>query len=459
MKEKVNKRRLLLFLVTLVAGTMTAGSYASELLGLLEVLRENGTITQAQYRRLRDEAVRGSGRAETRPPVASADDASIKPVAKASKADRESGVEARFGKTGGLTWKDRKRGLELELGGRLFIDAFKYRSDLERMGSGTELRAARVSLKGAIGDGWKFKAQYDFAENDPSVKDAYIRYSGFQHPNNITLGQFKEPFSLEDQTSSKDITFMERASPVDVFSPGRALGIGLDDHGERWSLSAGLFGEPVGDAPADEGSEGWGMAVRGTLALTPVDRYILHLGASGAYREPDSERELRYRAGPESHLTSVRLVNTGKIDMVDDSRTVGLEAALAGRPVSVQGEYIRTQVKRDGGTPALSFHGWYLFGSWFLTGESRPYIASDGTFGRLIPEGDWGAWELALRYSALDLDDRDVLGGDMNGITLGLNWYINPRIRFMANYIRVNSEREGVSDDPDVFQLRGQLVF
>ncbi len=341
----------------------------------------------------------------------------------------------------------------------MFLDAVSYQDDREPMGSGTELRAARISLKGSLAEDRKFKAQYDFAEDDLSVKDVYLRYRGFRHLDSLTLGQFKEPFSLEEQTSSKHITFMERTLPVDTFSPGRALGLGIDEHGKSWSLSAGLFADAVGEVPADEGNEGWGLAGRGTLALFREDRRSLHLGAAVEFREADSDGEVRYRAGPESHLTSVFLVNTGKIEAVYQTRTLGLEAALVEGPFSLQGEYIQAHVERDGTNPGLDFSGWYLFGSWLLTGKSRPYSASDGAFDPIIPRGDWGAWELALRYSMLDLNDGDILGGVANSTTLGLNWYINPRIRFMANYIRMDSERAGVSDDPDIFQLRSQLVF
>ncbi len=456
MKPKQNTRRRGAALVAAIALVATGGAGASELLGLLQVLRDNGTITQAQFQRLSEEAAQGSRQAATQSTQVVASNQT--PEAEAAE-DGGPAVETRFGKHGGLTWKDRERGLELTLGGRLFIDAVHHREDAEPLGDGTELRAARISLKGSLAEDWKFKAQYDFAENDLSVKDVYLSYSGFRHPDGITVGHFKEPFSLDEQTSGKHITFMERALPVDVFSPGRALGVGLDGHGKSWSLGAGLFAESVGDVPAGEGNEGWAVAGRATLAPIRGEWRNLHLGAALEYRRPDAEGEVRYRAGPESHLTSVNLVNTGKIDQVAHTRTFGLEAALVQGPFSLQGEYIQAHVARDGGNGGLDFGGWYLYGSWVLTGDSRPYNASEGAFDRLIPRGEWGAWELALRYSSLDLNDGDVMGGEMQGITLGLNWYLNPRIRFMANYIRVDSERDGVSDDPDIFQLRSQLVF
>ena len=460
MQTYMKTRRLGGVLATAIAGVIATGAHASELMSLLEVLRDNGTITEAQFQRLRDEATQGSKAPSPAqsPPIA-ADIAVSKPAKTAASTDRKRGVETKFGKTGGLTFKHPGRGFELTLGGRVFLDAVSYNDDTEPLGSGTELRAARLSLKGSLGEDWKFKAQYDFAEDDLSVKDVYLRYAGLQHLNGVTIGHFKEPFSLEDQTSSKQITFMERALPVDAFSPGRALGIGVDRNSKSWSLSAGVFAEAVGDVPADEGNEGWGLAARGTWALLRDERRSLHLGVAGEYRRPDSEDQVRYRVGPESHLTSVSLVNTGQIDDVDYTRTLGLEAALVEGPFSLQGEFIHASVERDAGNPGLDFDGWYLYGTWMLTGESRPYSASDGTFDPVIPRGKWGAWELGLRFSTLDLDDADILGGEIDSTTLGLNWYISPRIRFMANYIRVDSDRRGVSDDPDIFQIRSQLVF
>ena len=119
------------------------------------------------------------------------------------------------------------------------------------------------------------------------------------------------------------------------------------------------------------------------------------------------------------------------------------EAALVLGPFSLQGEFVSSLVKTNTDTLAVNytFAGYYVFLSYFLTGESRQYSTSLSVFSRVSPkknfgsDGGLGAWEIGLRYSSLDLDDKTIRGGKLNNITIGINWYLNPSTRFMANYV------------------------
>ncbi|MGH8525179.1 MAG: OprO/OprP family phosphate-selective porin, partial [Gammaproteobacteria bacterium] len=149
---------------------------------------------------------------------------------------------------------------------------------------------------------------------------------------------------------------------------------------------------------------------------------------------------------------------------VEDIARAGAEAALVWGPFSLQGEYIWTHLDRDSGLSDPAFDGYYVYGSWFLTGESRPYDNEKGRFTGVLPKsivgkGGYGAWEVALRYSDVDLNDEDIEGGEEDNLTVGLNWYPTRNIRFMANYIHANSERQRVEDDPHVFQIRTQFIL
>lgn len=161
----------------------------------------------------------------------------------------------------------------------------------------------------------------------------------------------------------------------------------------------------------------------------------------------------------ESHVTDVRLVDTGEIIGVDDLLTFGLEAAGVIGPWHVQAEYMTSEIRRGAGDDPR-FDGWYVETGYLLTGESRPYDASLGKFERIKPMHTAGAWQIAARYSTLDLVDAGIEGGTQDNITVGLNWYPNYNFRLTANYIKViHHERQGVSDEPSVFQIRAQVAF
>jgi phosphate-selective porin OprO/OprP len=145
----------------------------------------------------------------------------------------------------------------------------------------------------------------------------------------------------------------------------------------------------------------------------------------------------------------------------------GAELAGVYGPLSFQGEYIRTDVDRSVGD-SLVFDGYYGYMSWFMTGESRNYKADEGIFDILVPQkpfslttGGLGAWELGARFSEIDLNDDGVSGGRERDITAGLNWYPNPYIRFMANYIHVLEIDGGPHDEEnlDIFQVRAQVAY
>jgi phosphate-selective porin OprO/OprP len=182
----------------------------------------------------------------------------------------------------------------------------------------------------------------------------------------------------------------------------------------------------------------------------------LHLGLSVSDREPTGDA-VRFRSRPESHL-SPRLVDTSGFG-ADGVTLVDLEGALVVGPFSAQGEYIQASVDSLVG-PDPDFDSFYVYGSWFLTGEHRPYKNSAGAFDRLKPrrvlgEGP-GAWEIAVRYSTLDLTDSGIEGGELDDVTFGLNWYPYANVRWMLNYVMADLDGTG---EGDAIQMRFQIDF
>lgn len=357
-----------------------------------------------------------------------------------------------------------------KLGGRVQVDAAWYDEDNVNLNgeNGTEFRRARLFVQGTMYDVWNFKGQYDFAGNEAEIKDAYIGYTGFK-PIKLKIGQFKQPFGLEELTSSKYITFMERAMATNAFATSRRIGLGANYAGDHWTWGASVYGREEGDDT--DGDEGYGAGARVTWAPWNEKTKVIHLGLAGAWEDPN-DNNVRFRSRPESHKTNTRLVDTSSIPEPDNFTRYGVEAATVLGPFSLQGEYMGVAAQSDQVSDP-DFTGWYAYGSWFITGESRKY--KKGAFGRVSPKGvvgkgGIGAWELAVRYSSIDLDDADTRGGEEDNITVGVNWYATKYVRFMANYVHVDADPfttessldvdPGEDDDsPHILQVRAQIDF
>lgn len=360
------------------------------------------------------------------------------------------------------------------IGGFGQIDAGAFNNDRRDRPDGTNVRRARLNASGTMARDFNYKFEYDFAGNATRITDAYIEYAGLK-PFSLMIGQFKEPFGMETLTSDLFTTFNERAS-VFAFSPDRRIGVALSANDKfdsigAMSASVGWFGSDTGSTSStdDEARD-----VTGRLTWAPVAEktQVLHLGVAGSYRVPDSATDVfAFSSRAENQLSSAAAdlsVSTGNITRVDNVMLLGLEAAGVYGPFSLQGEYVDTEVNRQAGFLDQSFSGYYVEASYFLTGESRNYSAKSGKFERTTPmwgfnpkEGNWGAWQVAVRKSNLDLNSVTVRGGEMDNWTFGLRWIPTTNTMLTANYIMADTDRFATTanDDPDVFLLRAQVDF
>ena len=373
----------------------------------------------------------------------------------------------------GIRFETADKAFSFKLGGRIMNDwAFMSEDDSLKATIGqlqdatTEFRRARLYISGAVYEKVIFKAQYDFAGGSSDdhgghthFKDVYLGLKKLPGVGTLKVGHFKEAFGLEELTSSKYITFMERSLPV-IFAPSRNTGIGVNNTAlnKRLTWAAGLFldTEKWGDEDDAENSAAATARITGLPWYQGKDR-LLHLGLSYTNRDATDDA-VRFRQRPEAHLAPY-FVDTGSI-VADSENRFGIEVALVHGPFSLQAEYMGANVETpDGSDP--SFSGYYASASYFLTGEHRAYKNSSGTFDRVKPKtnfgkGGTGAWEVALRYSGLDLNDDPIQGGELEDITFGLNWYLNPNVRTMFNYVLADLDTVG---DAEIVQLRFQIDF
>lgn len=384
-----------------------------------------------------------------------------------------------------LTFKSTDGDFSFNVGGRLQADAAFYDENRDAFGDGTHIRRLFLDVRGTVGENWNYRYQYDFARQGGSdsgsrgIRDAWIQYTGLG-PHLITVGNFKAPLGLEHLQSGLGTTFIERGV-TDLFSPDRRLGVGYSTSGSNWSTAWGVFGERAeGTASGADGDEGWDVNGRFTFAPVNDGTNIVHLGIAGRFHKPeDSFTELRFSSRPEVNVNAARVVDTGTVQGVDEFYSLGLEAGAVFGPFSVQGEYIGTRLSRSGSHPITGnrydnadLNAWYVYASYTLTGEPRTYRVNTGVFDRPrvaspVGKGGIGAWEVALRYSSADLTDADVLGGELENLTFGLNWYALDNLRFSANYIHVLDVKQTAGApayaldglDLDALVLRAQIDF
>jgi phosphate-selective porin OprO/OprP len=354
----------------------------------------------------------------------------------------------------GIHYDSPKNNLRFKINGNIALDFGSIFADRELEeafpdleGRHTDFRRLQFSMYGWVGKAVEYKISIDFA-NVRQIKDNWARFPIVPVLRHFRIGNIKEPFSLEELTSSRFITFMEVSMPTYALTPGRDIGLRTDHtaKGGRMTWAAGLFLNTgslstVGDTK-DEISQaaGWNLTARVTGLPWYEDegRRLLHLGL-GYSRQFRNDETGTAKTYPESRLTDDKLVDTGDFS-TDGNDQVCLEAAVVHGPLSLQGEFMIKTVNGSG-NPVL--WGFYGYGSWFLTGEHRSYDTSSAVFRAVRPkrsppwEKGWGAWELALRLSFVDLNGGDLRGGKERNVTAGLNWYLTEHYRFMFNYINV----------------------
>lgn len=347
--------------------------------------------------------------------------------------------------------------------------------------NGTAFRRARIGFEGTALKVFSYRIEADFAGNAVNLTDVYLQYKAAPEIT-LTAGQHKAPFGLESNSSDNYNVFMERGMFTNAFGNAgaeRRIGLSAAYGTETFNAAVGIFGDnesisrssgsPVTDTP----DESWG--VNGRVTWEPVFEpgRILHLGVASYYRTSlksgDVQDAVRFNDRPNVRIDNGNIADSGVIPGVESLTYLGGEAAGVFGPVTVAGEYGRVWLDRPG-LENLDFDGFYVYGSWFITGETRPFRG--GNFDRVRPfktfgKDGLGAFEVALRYDQLYLDETPVLaraGNKARSWTAALNWYLTNNAKVMFNWVRfsgTNTPLDPVGDKTkgDVLATRLHLDF
>lgn len=371
-----------------------------------------------------------------------------------------------------------------EFGGRMHLDGYVFQDDDVAGAPDNDndifFRRLRLNAKGTMYGVWEGMIQADFRNDnaqagsdrvDTRLRDAYIAYSGFEF-GKIAAGHMKIPMGLEELTSSNYLMFIERPAPLNLVSAG-AYRQGVQITGQTGNFSWQTMGYDANNRIASEtaatGDTGAGLGLAGRLTWSPIKdkTQVLHLGASVA-KELDvqglNDQSSNYEMGIADTVRVVDFLAPAGDD--DELFKTGLEAAYVAGPLTLISEYFNSSVESENSdvtgesiTGDPEYGGYYIAASYFVTGESRPYRASNGTFDRIKPIDKAGAWEVLARFSSTEgeVDTRDKT--EVENIAVGVNYYFNPQVRWMFNLISSDIDLGGTTEDFNQKALATRIQF
>lgn len=317
------------------------------------------------------------------------------------------------------------------------------------------------------------------------LEDAYVNacgeFDGAIGVANLRFGQFTPPTSIDDwgnYGTTNDTMFLESSLATSAFAtPSKVYGVWFDATAiDMFMLSASAYHPKQNNSNANASSVGLsnnnnygdngrsdrlGAAMRLTFSPVHTCDEVYHLGLMGRYQSMNSTLSGNnigqfnlFQTTPEARARQTgQLVNSGFLRGRSYNVVNGEALAMWG-PATVEGEYYQAIVQRlpMATAPALiagladqsttqgnpRFHGWHVEVAYVLTGEHRVYDFQTGTLKNPKPCAQTGAWEVAARYSFVNMVDKNVYGGSEHNTTLGVNWFVNEHVKLSANYIRAN---------------------
>lgn len=416
-------------------------------------------------------------------------------------------------------WESADGQNSIQLTSRIHLDVGDYLSydkagsgSPSKLDSGFNARRARIGFLGKFMGDWNYGLIFDAGGSSdglpsttgaPSsiIENAFVTYNGFYHgpyPAAIDLGYIDVPWTLDEATSSNDIMFLERSSSQVVatqFGGGDARSaFGVRSNDDRYWGAFYFTGPTAGATHSGVAHEQTAALARLSYQVLQTPEYSLHLGANAAdmfHAGGGASQTLTLSDRPELRVDPTSILTTGAIN-ANGGYVAGAEVAGQYENAFVQGEYYHYWVDQYDAvgtttpTPTLNFNGGYVQASYSFGGR-RKYLPATGAYSGVIPDhplsmslngfgNGWGAFEVAGRYSYVNLNDAvtagtaqtttgGVYGGNQHTWTAGLNWYPNNNLRFMLDYIHATVDKlasNGTTQGGakiDALALRTQVAF
>ncbi len=373
----------------------------------------------------------------------------------------------------------------VQVSGFIQVDAARFNQSATSISTvgdandGADFRRTRLIAKGHVAENVSYMVEFDFAfPGRPSFMDVWMEIEDLPVLGNLRIGQWRQPFGMDELTSVKELTFLERGLPF-ALAPFRQIGIGIHDSyeqtGTTWAISAFRYPtDPFGGNIGDAGGVSLASRVTTLLYEDEATKSLVHFGADYAFIEPSNDSS-RFRNTPEVFASfqpgatnpsnPIPFFADTNVIPTNNFQLVNLETGFRKGSLSGQAEWRYAHVEQVGGS-SPNFQSAYGQISYILTGEVRPYNKKGGVFGRIVPDKPFkpgsgtGAWETAAKLSWLDLDDTNITGNRLTNVTMGLNWYLNKRTKFQFNYIYSLLDGTAIpKSNTNIVAVRAQIDF
>lgn len=412
----------------------------------------------------------------------------------------------------GFELQSKNKDFKVHVGGRTQVDAAFFDADdsvqygaggTGTIGDSVNMRRARLRVDGTFYEVIDWAAEYDFVNTAsvataadgvlpfPVPTDLWVTLTHLPVVGNFRIGNFKDPISFEHLMSSRFLDFLERSPGFDAiygrfnngFLPGAMFFNWTESERMTWAL--GVFKNASN--PFGFGVGGGEYMLEGRLTALPLydadGRYLIHAGVSGRHADLD-QQQIRFisrgsiRSGPPGPFNPV-YANTGFM-AGDTQDIVNVELASVWGPWQFLSEYSASFVTNAtfplaNGTfrGNVFFQQTYVEALYFLTGEHRAYNRKTGVFDRIVPHENFffvkdecgrgifgrGAWQVGARYAFLDLNDSGITGGQLHDVTFGLNWFLNPNMKFQWNYNWTRRDGAAATSDGDIHGLGMRMAM
>ncbi len=377
-----------------------------------------------------------------------------------------------------LVFQNKKQNYKMWFDVRIQADAAAYfsapdfcakqldgKDNTNHIGNGMNIRRARFAVKAQLDKNWYGEIDTDWTSGIPEIKDAIVAFTGV---NGLELkaGNFKENFSIQRNTTSRYLMFMERPM-VCSLAPSRHLGINAR-YAYNWLwVSGGVFGPELKGSEEqtamEDGNKDFGfnegLSYTGKLVFRPLwksQTSSLHIGGAFSYRNPkltstDGYNCIRYSTRNSTNINRKKYIDTDVIKGLDHELAWTVELAGHWKQLRYEAAYIARGAVLDKAKNNLDTQwaeGWYAQASWLLFGGSQSYDSDGAKYTRTTSERKWGNLELAFRYEYCDFNtgklfskNADIYGGSGEAWTVGLNYYPSKNVKIVLNWQYNNNDR------------------